>query len=116
MSIKKTIVVSLQVEWLHKWEWCHIKEVSFLKNSHRHIFWIKAYKEVCHNDRDVEIIMFKRKIIQFLNSKYYKKANTLDFGNMSCEMIAEKLIRMFDLTCCEVLEDNENWALLYNNK
>jgi len=57
MSLKKSVVVTLQVEGVHYWEDCPIPEVAFLKNLHRHIFHIKAMKTVQHNDRDIEIIM-----------------------------------------------------------
>lgn len=115
MSIEALIVVRLQVEWLHQWEQCPLEEVSFLKTLHRHIFHIECKKKVTHNDRDIEIIMYKRKIQEFIENKFYEvKEDTQVFGNMSCEMIAELLIKEFDLYSCQVLEDNENGALLYN--
>jgi len=36
-----------------------------------------------------------------------------NFGNRSCEDIAEELIETFDLLNCEVLEDGENGAYLW---
>ena len=106
------IVINLQVEWVHCWKDCAMIEVLFLKNLHRHIFHIKCVKAVNHNDRDVEIIKFKRKILQYLFDKYPQRQTCLEFGWMSCEMIAEDLMREFDLEQCEVLEDWENGALL----
>ena len=105
--MKKYITINLQYEATHYWKECEIKDVLFLKNEHRHIFFIKCYKEVLHNNRDIEIILFKNKILKYLQDKFKNK-----FENMSCEDIAENLITEFKLSECEVLEDNENGANL----
>lgn len=109
----KNIIVTIQVEGLHSWPECPIEEVSFLKYPHRHIFFIKAKKNVSHSDRDIEIIQLKRKIQYYLLQKYgigFKARLGCDFGRMSCEMIAEELIEKFNLNYVSVLEDNENGA------
>ena len=100
-----SIIVKLQVEGLHHWPNCNIEKVNFLKNPHRHIFHITCKKEVSHDDRDIEIIMFKRKIQSYINEIWNG-----DFGSMSCEMIAKNLLNEFGLFYCKVLEDNENGA------
>ena len=111
--MKINVVVKLQIEWIHQREWCPIEQVSFLRDKHRHIFHVKAIKEVFHWDRDIEIIMFKRDIEEYLYDKYYYNAGRIClFGNMSCEMIAIELIKKFDLVSCEILEDNENGSLV----
>jgi hypothetical protein len=102
----KQIIVRLQVEGLHRWKDCPIDEVSFLRDRHRHIFHIEARKRVSHNDRDVEIILFKRQLESFLG------AEPIEFGDMSCEMIAEKILLEFDCDYVQVLEDNENGAVI----
>lgn len=103
------IIVRLQIEWTHYWKDCDIEEVMFLKNEHRHIFYIDCAKEVNHWDRDIEIIQLKRKIDKYLRYKYWTPCK---FEWMSCEMIAQELLKEFDLNYCEVLEDNENWAYI----
>lgn len=110
------ILVKLQVEGIHCWEWCNLEEVSFLKNPHRHIFYIECKKEVNHNDREIEIILFKRKILEYLYSKYPTDDRCINFNTMSCEMIAEDLLKEFDLFSVSVLEDNENWSFIINEK
>lgn len=107
MSTVNRIVVRLQVEGIHRWEGCDIPEVSFLKNNHRHIFYIEAKKKVSHLDRDIEIICLKRAMLTFLHRNYNM---CIDFGNKSCEMIANELMKEFALSSCSVLEDNENGA------
>ena len=115
-KLRTNIIVSLQVEGLHSWPECPIEEVSFLKHPHRHIFHIKAKKEVSHDDRDIEIIKLKREIRYHLLDRWgvgHRGAEGCDFKNMSCEMIAKKLLYKFDLCYCSVLEDNENGAEIY---
>lgn len=107
--MKIEIVVSLQIEGLHNWPECPIPEVEFLKDLHRHVFHIRAKKLVSHNDRDVEIIMLKRDILQYFAACHGTPCN---FGRMSCEDIAEQLMITFSLSSCRVLEDNENGAEL----
>ena len=102
------IIVNLFYEATHKWPDCNLDEVSFLKNEHRHIFHITAHKEVNHTNRETEIILFKRNILNYLNSVYRN-----NFGGMSCEDIAIKLLNEFSLSKCVVLEDGENGAEVY---
>lgn len=117
--MKKQIVITLQVEGIHNWPTCDIEGVEFLKYPHRHIFHIKAKKEVSHNDRDIEIIKLKREITEYLNCefgindkgiKYYSYCN---FESRSCEDIAQQLLTVFRLNYCSVLEDNENGAEVF---
>jgi len=109
VSLKREVIVKLAIEGIHQWKDCPIEEVSFLKVPHRHMFHIKAYKIVSHGDRDVEIIRLKRDIEDNLISNFYcEKSRALKFNNLSCEHIAEHLLRAFGLSACEVLEDNEN--------
>ena len=106
-KISSTVYCTLQYEALHNWPTCDIDEVDFLKYPHRHMFHIKAFKKVDHDDRDIEFIVLKRKIARYLGEKYNH-----DFGPMSCEMIARELIDTFNLSACDVSEDNENGCFL----
>lgn len=102
--MKKYIEVNLTYEATHSWPSCPLEEVKFLRDEHRHIFYIKAVKEVEHNERAIEIIMFKASIEAFLAAFNHK------FGFRSCETIAELLLIQFDCAEVHVLEDNENGA------
>lgn len=107
------IVIKIIKEGVHYWQDCNIDEVSYLKNLHRHLFYIRLEKEVNHNDRDIEIIQYKHLIEKYLNDKYYDvNLNLLNFQGMSCESIATELQNNFDLNLVEVLEDNENGAII----
>jgi hypothetical protein len=109
------IVVTLQVEGFHKWPGA-FEQVSFLRERHRHIFHIKCTKVVTDANREIEIICFKRKILGglrlFWGSPMASDGNPCEFGEMSCEMIAARLLDAFQLSSCEVLEDGENGGLV----
>jgi len=104
----KLVYCTVLFEATHFWADCNIDEVSYLKNEHRHIFWIKAYKEITDNNREIEFIVFKHRIKEYLNSNYPNKT----IGGKSCEMLAEELMTKFDLYRCDVSEDNENGTVL----
>ena len=113
VAISTEVYCTLQVEGLHHWPECPYAEVSYLQSLHRHLFHIKAYKKVTHDNRDVEFIVLKHRIEEYLYETYLNDfLNVLDFKNMSCEMIAKKLISKFDLSRCEVSEDGENGAIV----
>lgn len=103
------VFCTFQYEALHNWENCDIEEVSFLKYPHRHIFHFKAYKEVNHGDRDIEFIVLKRKMIAYMEETYPDR----NLGSQSCEMIADELIKKFNLSCIEVSEDLENGCIVF---
>jgi hypothetical protein len=113
MNTKTSIIIKLQVEGLHNFALAKkmFPQVGFLQYPHRHIFHIKAAKEVFHDDRDEEFLMFKRTIFEWLYSQYYDdELNLLDFGGMSCEMIARNILEYFHCEWVEVWEDDENGA------
>ena len=113
--MKTTVVINLQYEAFHNWQ--GVKEVlpeqpelHFLFDRHRHVFHICLEKTVTHSDRDVEIIWFKRQVLNYLEVKYGRPG---ELRSRSCEMLAEELLNHFDCETVEVLEDNENGAKVY---
>lgn len=113
VKISTEVFCTIQIEGLHHWPGCPISEVSYLKDLHRHVFHIKAYKTVSHADRDVEFIVLKHKIQENLFERYFNtEYRMMNFGAMSCEMIAKELISKFNLSKCEVSEDGENGAIV----
>lgn len=87
-------------------------DVSFLANSHRHIFHFKVYIQVFHDDRDIEFIQFKRWLEKCYND------GTLELDFKSCEMIAEDLNATISARYpgreiwIEVSEDGENGCFI----
>lgn len=109
--MKTSIFIRLQVEGVHCWPDCGIEEVNYLRNPHRHHFGVKAYLRVDGDNREVEFIQLKHKVTAFLGEKYWSQGgHCLDFGGMSCEMIAKELVREFTFDRVIVDEDGENGA------
>jgi len=114
--MQTNIIVKLQVEGIHNWPTASDFEptMQYLEFPHRHMFHIDARREVFHDDRDVEFIVFKRKIRNYLEMKYYSsEIDCCDFGSQSCEMLASEIYKEFELCYCAVYEDNENGAEVY---
>ena len=82
-------------------------DVSFLGYPHRHIFHFRVWKEVKHNNRDIQ---FKR----WLENLYQ---STLELDYKSCEMIADDLHTQIAKKhpsrkiWIEVSEDGENGCI-----
>ena len=113
VQISTEVYCTLEVEGVHHWPECPLEEVKYLRDPHRHMFHIKAYKSVSHDDRDVEFIVLKHKILSYFYDGWFdSKLRLFDFGSMSCEMIAKDLIAKFNLSRCEVSEDGENGAVV----
>lgn len=111
--VKTYVIVRLQVDGIHNWPDAknYFPEVKFLSDPHRHIFHIEAKKEVFHDDRDVEFIIFKRDLQDYLRKRYYDvESRTHQFNSMSCEMIAKEILVQFDCKSVTVWEDLENGA------
>lgn len=103
--VESYIWVTTQFEGFHKYP-AAPDEVKFLRDSHRHIFHIKVWIQVFHDDRDIEFILFKRFVQSLL------KTNNFNFK--SCEMISDDLHNMIANKYpnrkmrIEVSEDKEN--------
>lgn len=103
----KLIIIRTQFEGFHKWSGAP-EEHKYLSNSHRHIFHVEARKMVTDSDREIEFIDLKRKLTNYCRVTYEDKV----FG-YSCEHIAEHLLKHFDFDSVQVMEDNENGAIVY---
>lgn len=111
--IKQTsITVSTSFEGFHKYTGAP-EEVSYLRDLHRHVFGVKVKMEVFHDDREVEFIMVKHRLDDFV--KQLPLAEKARESTMSCEMAAHAIIEF--LTSCygknrtisvSVDEDGEN--------
>ena len=114
--MKTNVIAKLEIEGMHNWPGAKdvFPEVAFLSDMHRHKWFITAKKEVFHDDRDVEFIMFKRDIIDYLLEEYYNNdTRTHEFGAKSCEMLAKEIMESFNCNYVSVFEDNENGAEVY---
>jgi len=108
------ISVSEEIAGLHYWD-CAPKDVEFLKNSHRHMFHIILKIQVKHDDREIEFFQLK-KWLKGVCSEIFSDTEPV---RKSCEMFADDILtkaviiygknRIYN---CEVLEDNENGAIV----
>lgn len=111
--MEKVVFCTVTIEGIHHWPDCDIEEVNYLKLPHRHIFYIRAYAEVAHSNRDVEFIKMKHSITSYIKEHYYSdNYKCCYFGAMSCEDMALELIKYFNLVGCEVSEDDENGTVI----
>jgi len=114
--MKKYIWITTQFEGFHFWTDAP-DEVKYLRDNHRHIFHVKIYVDIKHNDREIEFHMFKKEINTFL--KTWPK----NLKGTSCEMMADQINEYIDSkypgrnVSIEVSEDKECGAFMeYENK
>ena len=99
------IVVKTQFTAYHAWPGCPFEEVSFLRNTHRHIFHVTIKWEVRHEDRELEFFMLKNAVDQFIRQEWEGR----DLGSHSCEKLCTILSKRFPkASFVSVYEDNEN--------
>jgi len=118
----RMIWVTFQREGIHKYPGADTDpalatgdeyDVSFLGFPHRHIFHFKVGIQVFHNDRDIELIQFKRWLEKSFND------GTLQLDHKSCEMVSDDLYEMIATRYYDrnieitVSEDGENGATIF---
>lgn len=115
--MKTFITVTNQVEGIHRYENAPV-EVEFLRNDHRHMFYIKSKIQVFNEDRELEFIMVKHLINKYLMNRTDHQY-CYHLGNNSCEMIANDIYKLLQdnygserYISVEVSEDNENSAII----
>lgn len=114
MAFKSNVVVRTQFAGMHCWATCPHDEVSFLKNDHRHIFFVEVKIPVSHDDRDIEFFMLKEAVNNAIDYLYPVVHDIAILGSRSCEMVAQEIIMVLaeefpaDKIICSVFEDAEN--------
>ena len=110
-----SIFVKTSFEGFHKYVDAP-EEVSYLRQLHRHIFGVEVELSVTHNNRDLEFIIVKHHIEDFLKNTY-KQGETY-----SCEQIADDVCKhLIDVynpkrVSCLITEDGENGGrVVYDN-
>lgn len=107
--MKREIVTHNALEGFHAWPGAPA-ECDYLRARHRHIFVIRTWLEVSHNEREIEINLQGMAIKTALEARF---GSPCEFGAMSCESIAELILNTFPAaTRCEVLEDGYGGASL----
>lgn len=106
MNKTTTIIIKTQFEGVHQYIDAP-DAVAMLRSIHRHLFYVKVELAVCSDDRELEFLLVKRTLNEFLSSKPFTIA-------ASCEQMADAICKFLttkygnrNIKCC-VYEDNEN--------
>lgn len=96
------------------------ERVSYLKNIHRHKFFVCAKIQVFHDDRELEFIIVKEDLDQFIKDNLVFR-DMKRLVSMSCEMMARSILEYLTNSYgnnrsyfVSVYEDDENGAELYS--
>ncbi len=106
--MKTFIYIKTNFEAYHRWPSAP-DEVAFLRNTHRHIFYVSIDFRVNHDDRELEFFILKKELDAFLSVNYKGKV-----FSESCEMIAKSIgkylkeLKNLPIVKVEVNEDNQN--------
>ena len=103
------VITKNLIEGYHRWSNAP-EHVNFLRSRHRHVFHVRCWFEVFHDDREIEIIMRQWEIESFLKQSF---GDSCEFGDMSCEAIARLIQQEFDAVKVEVLEDGDGGAQVW---
>ena len=79
------------------------QKVDFLRHKHRHNFHIRCYLSVEGLDREREIFLEEERLKRFIYFKYGEEP--CDFGESSCETLANEILNEMNANSVEVLED-----------
>lgn len=104
--MKKYVITYNVVEGFHHYPNAP-KTCQYLANEHRHLFHIRCWFEVEHNNRQVEINTRQNEIEVWLKYKY---GTPCQFHESSCEDIAQDILVNFNAFKVQVLEDNYGGA------
>lgn len=102
-----TVFVTCQFAAFHHWPDAP-ESHAFLRTMHRHMFHVKAWALVDHDNRDIEFIFLKERIETYCRGRLEGTQTS-----KSCEQFAKILLEAFkELFEVEVSEDGENGAIV----
>ena len=110
----KCIKIKTQFVDFHRWPKAP-EAVKFLRNLHRHIFYVVVKIQVWDDDRELEYFTIKE-----LVDKIIKEDIIIMNEAKSCEMMAATMLDLIEaflpdrFISVEVNEDNENGSILDN--
>lgn len=120
--MKIEIVIRLDVIGFHRFP----AHDGFLANEHRHTFNIAIHIPVNHDNRDIEFIGAKSRLLLVIPKYFDKQYSSIEFStygvnfqDKSCESIAKSIYDIARIhleatpSKIEVYEDNENGAIVY---
>lgn len=107
-KLNKYVLVFLTVDGFHYWKNAP-ESSSYLKQAHRHKFFIRTWFKVQSNDREVEFFAKQKEIEELLLTTFGFPCN---FEHRSCEDIATFIIKNTNSAKVEVLEDGFYGAII----
>lgn len=107
--MKRFITIKTSFVGFHRWKDAP-NICSFLRNWHRHIFYVKMIAEVSHNEREIEFITLKKDLDEYIHLNF-----DYEYFEYSCETLAEKILLAFNAHTVCVSEDDENGAIVIND-
>jgi len=101
------VFCTTRFEGFHSWDDAP-DEVAFLRDRHRHQFHVELTVQVTHDDRDIEFILMKRALEEYIDRQVADE-------DLSCEQYGQKIgewaaSRYNEVARVEVSEDGENGA------
>lgn len=112
--MKRRIVVTHRRDGTHHWPLAPKDELhAHLMDEHRHLFHFRAEVEVRDPDRETTFEHAQRQLRLTIEDTFaaHSPHAPIAFGAISCETIAERILRCCDLfDAVEVWEDGENGA------
>lgn len=111
MNKKTTIIIRTQFEGTH--QYINAPDaVSMLRSIHRHLFYVEVELDVYGDDRELEFILVKRALNDFLDNKPFTITTSCEqMADAICGFLIEKYGNR-NIRCC-VYEDNENGGCVY---
>ena len=107
--MKRQVITANQIEGFHNWPDAP-SEFIYLAARHRHMFHVRCWWEISHNNREIEINNAQQIIERDLNIAFGKPC---EFQGMSCEDICEHLLSSYpQIEKVEVTEDGYGGASL----
>lgn len=107
-----TVWVTAEFAHLHHWPEAP-PTVDYLRHPHRHLFKVKLFVRVGHDNRDVEFLHLQGNLQQYIDDNLRHQRSTMSCEQMA-EMVARAMMRRgYHVTACEVSEDGENGAIKF---
>ena len=107
MKQTTTIVIRTQFSGCHRYANAP-EAVSYLRNPHRHVFYVEVEMSVTHEDRELEFILVKNRLNEYLRSQPFEmEASCEHMASAICLFLGKVYGAHREIRCC-VYEDNEN--------
>jgi len=113
--LPSSVIVKMSAPGFHRWPVPNTNQSAYLSYQHRHLFVFRVAFKVMHDNRAIEFhqaLSWLRTELTLLPSVPLGTDTIIDFGGLSCEMIAKDLYRKIKAKhvapkWVEVWEDDE---------